>query len=159
MTVPTAPRLVAVSEPGSRPEAEALVDGMLATIERMDEVLREETRLVRAAKLGEAAALGEAKSAAAGSYQRELDAVRAAAGVIARLVPNRAEALRQRMAALQETLQLNLAVLGTAKAVAEDMMRAVADDVARHRTPQTYGAQGSVAGRAAGAPLSVSRRS
>jgi len=149
-----------VSEPSSRDDAEMLVAGILATIERMDTVLREETELVRGARLSEAASLVEAKAALAGTYQRELEAVRAAAGVIGRLLPDRAAELRRALASLQASLALNLAVVGTAKAVAEDMMRSVAEDVARRDRPRGYGPAG-VATRYAGAPapVSISRRS
>lgn len=141
-------------------EAGAMVDRIVETVTRLDEIMQEETRLIRAAKLRDAAALVEDKTTLAGVYQRELEAVRAAAGVISRLVPDRAEVLRQRLAGLQETLSVNLAVVGTARAVAEDMMRTVADEVSERERPRTYGEGGAVtSGAARATPISLSRRS
>jgi hypothetical protein len=122
--------------------------------------MQRETELIRAAKLKEAGQLVDDKATLAGLYQRELEAVRAAASVIGRLVPDRAEVLRHRLAGLQETLSVNLAVVGTARAVAEDMMRTVADEVAKRERPAVYGAHGQVAPSHKGpTPVSLSRRS
>jgi hypothetical protein len=141
-------------------EAGAMVDRIVETVGRLDAIMQEETRLIRAARLRDAASLVEEKTNLAGLYQHELEAVRAAAGVISRLVPDRAEALRHRLAGLQETLSVNLAVVGTARAVAEDMMRTVADEVSERERPRTYGSSGSVAtATPRSAPISLSRRS
>jgi len=139
-------------------DAAALVDGLIATVDRLEQLLRDETALIRAARLGEAARMVDAKMTVAGAYQRELEAVNAAAAVIARRLPDRAAALRQRIAGLTQTLTLNLAVVGTAKAVAEDMIRSVAEDVGRRNRPLGYGATGSAGARAAAAPVSVFRQ-
>jgi len=147
------------SAPTGRDEADALVTSMIAALDRMDSLLQDETRLIKEARLGEAAQLLEMKTAAAGSYQRELEAIRAAAGVISRLVPDRAERLRSKMAGLQQTLSLNLAVVGTAKAVAEDMMRSVAADVGRRQQPAVYGASGAATVPRRAIPVSLSRSS
>jgi hypothetical protein len=141
-------------------EAAALVERLTEAIVRLEGLLQEETTLVRAARLGEAAAIAERKTAAATLYERELTALRAAAGVIMRAMPERAGALKQRLAGLNDTLAINLAVIGTAKAVTEDMMRSVAAEVGRRSRPSLYGAQGRAAGYgAAAAPLRLSRRS
>ena len=144
----------------SRDEAGQMVDRIVETVERLTSVMQRETDLIRAAKLKEAGSLVEDKATLAGLYQRELEAVRAAASVIGRLVPERAEVLRHRLASLQETLSINLAVVGTARAVAEDMMRTVADEVSKRERPSVYGVHGQVAQvRSAPTSLSVSRRS
>jgi hypothetical protein len=127
----------------SRDEAGQMVDRIVETVERLNSIMQRETELIRAAL-----------------YQRELEAVRAAASVIGRLVPERAEVLRNRLAGLQETLSVNLAVVGTARAVAEDMMRTVADEVSKREMPSVYGMRGQISQTAKGpAPLSLSRRS
>jgi hypothetical protein len=146
--------------PPTEAEAAALVDRLTEAIVRLEGLLQEETRLVRAARLGEAAAIAEPKTQAATLYERELVALRAAAGVILRAMPERAGTLRQRLAGLNDTLAVNLAVIGTAKAVTEDMMRSVATEVGRRNRPALYGAGGRTA--AIGtvlAPLRLSRRS
>lgn len=144
----------------SRDEAGQMVDRIVETVERLNSIMQRETELIRAAKLKEAGQLVDDKATLAGLYQRELEAVRAAASVIGRLVPDRAEVLRNRLAGLQETLSVNLAVVGTARAVAEDMMRTVADEVSKREMPSVYGMRGQIAQTAKGpAPLSLSRRS
>ncbi|HVV42753.1 MAG TPA: hypothetical protein VHC94_17000 [Nitrobacter sp.] len=146
--------------PPTEAEAAQLVERLTEAIVRLEGLLQEETRLVRAARLGEAAAIAERKTAAATLYERELAALRAAAGVILRAMPERAGALRQRLAGLNDTLAVNLAVLGTAKAVTEDMMRSVAAEVGRRSRPALYGAGGRTAGYGtAPTPLRLSRRS
>ncbi len=141
-------------------EAGQMVDRIVETVERLNDIMQRETELIRAAKLKEAGKLVEDKATLAGLYQRELEAVRAAASVIGRLVPDRAEVLRNRLAGLQETLSVNLAVVGTARAVAEDMMRTVADEVSKRDAPSVYGMQGQMATAPKGpASLSLSRRS
>jgi len=148
------------SESQSRDEACALVDRITETVRRLDSLMQQETELIRAARLGDAARLVDDKATLSGLYQRELEAVRAAAGVIGRLVPERSEALRQELAGLQQTLSVNLAVVGTARAVAEDMMRTVADEVAQRERPAVYGASGTTAAqRPRSAPVSLSRQS
>ena len=119
-----------------------MVDRIVETVERLNAIMQQETQLIREAKLSEAGKLVDDKTTLAGLYQRELEAVRAAASVIGRLVPDRADKLRNRLAGLQETLSVNLAVVGTARAVAEDMMRTVADEVSKRERPAVYGAHG-----------------
>lgn len=144
----------------SRDEAGQMVDRIVETVDRLNSIMQRETELIRAAKLKEAGQLVEDKATLAGLYQRELEAVRAAASVIGRLVPDRAEKLRHRLAGLQETLSVNLAVVGTARAVAEDMMRTVADEVSKRDRPTVYGLQGTMTNLSNGpASLSFSRRS
>ena len=145
--------------PAGADEAANVVKRLIEAIDRVDGLLQEETRLVRAARLREAAVVADHKAAAAGLYERELVALRAVAGVILRTMPERAAELRGRLAALNETLAVNLAVVGTAKAVAEDMMRTVADEVGRRSQPHGYGAHGRASPRSgAPAPISISRR-
>jgi flagellar biosynthesis/type III secretory pathway chaperone len=144
----------------SRDEAGQMVDRIVETVERLTSVMQRETELIRSAKLKEAGQLVEDKATLAGLYQRELEAVRAAASAIGRLVPDRAEVLRNRLAGLQETLSVNLAVVGTARAVAEDMMRTVADEVSKREQPTVYGLHGKMSRSSNGpASLSFSRRS
>lgn len=141
-------------------EAAAVVDRLSEAIVRLEGLLQEETRLVRAAKIGEAAKIADGKAQAATLYERELAALRATAGVILRVMPERAGELKRRLAGLNDTLAVNLAVIGTAKAVTEDMMRSVAAEVGRRSRPAVYGAQGQLAAYAgAPAPVRLSRRS
>ncbi len=153
-------RGAAVIQMPTRDEAGHMVDRIVETVERLNAIMQRETELIRSAKLKEAGRLVDDKATLAGLYQRELEAVRAAASAIGRLVPDRAEILRHRLAGLQETLSVNLAVVGTARAVAEDMMRTVADEVSRRERPTVYGMQGQMAPPKVGpAPISISRRS
>jgi hypothetical protein len=154
MTIPAA----ASPAPTLDEDAAAVISRLIEAIVRIEGLLQEETALVRAARLREAATVAAHKAAAASLYERELVALRAVAGVILRTMPERAQELRARLAALGETLAVNLAVVGTAKAVAEDMMRSVADEVGRRNQPHGYGSHGRAVARAGTpAPVSISR--
>ena len=89
----------------------------------------------------------------------ESDRVMAARELIARLVPDAIETLRKRHTAFQALLQTNLTVLATAHAVSEGIIRGVSGELARKRTPSTYGASGRANAPSAKAsqPLAVSR--
>ncbi|HEX2216576.1 MAG TPA: hypothetical protein VHG27_07805 [Xanthobacteraceae bacterium] len=114
-----------------------LMNALLAVIEQ-------ETELVRAGRLAEAATLGTRKSELAGGYVAELVRMKANAASWLRETPDALETLRRRHDAFRSLLQINLTVLATAQAVAEGIIRGAADQVARKASPQAYGAGGRV---------------
>ncbi len=129
------------------------------TVERLHLIVQRETELMRAAKLHDAAGLEEEKRTLAGEYQRHIELVRRHSERISTLAPEAVASLRARHESFQIDLEVNMAVLGTARAVAEDIMRTVASRVGeQHQGPKTYGSSGSVTGnRPSTTPLSVSR--
>lgn len=159
MTHPLTAPADARSRVESRSEAELLVAEIGGLMDRLMGVLQEETRLIRHAKLMAASRLEPDKAALSSAYARALETLRVNAPTIKRLAPVPVEQLKERHQAFQSELQVNMAVLSTAKSVSESLVRGVADDMASRAKPRTYGAGGlmAVASRAAHQPLSVSR--
>ena len=60
---------------------------------------------------------------------------------------------------MQVLLQTNMTVLATAHAVSEGIIRGVSGELAKKRTPSTYGATGraNAPGPRAGQPIAVSK--
>ena len=105
-------------------------------------VLEEETQLVRAGRISEIARIEPKKSGFARRYVTDAGLVRANALSIARETPREFEDLRRRHEEFRAVLQINLAVLATAHAVSEGIIRGAAGELARRAAPQTYGVSG-----------------
>lgn len=144
-----------------RAGADALVQAVMSAMQALEAVLAAESGHVRAGRLREGLAESEAKGALAGAYLRGLETAKANAVALARFAPAGVEALRtahRRFAAAVETNQM---VLATARTVSEGLIKSLADDLGRARTPTVYGAPSrspSPYGRgAASGPLVLSR--
>jgi len=123
-------------------------------------VLQQETALLRAGKLAQAAEFAARKGDLTRLYVADSSRLRASRSQLARLLPAaQIETLRRRHDTFRALLQTNLTVLATAHAVAEGIVRGVSSEMARKSAPQTYGASGraNVPSRNAAAPLAVSR--
>jgi hypothetical protein len=152
------------AEPTQRPpvasprEAEALVAGLIQLMTALGAVVRQETELLRTSRLRDAAALGDAKTAAARAYVQGLESLKANAIALARWAPASVERLRQAQAGLSEALSINMAVLATARSVSEGIVRSLAVEVEAPRTLTTYGAgRQGLSSRPAATPLMVSK--
>jgi hypothetical protein len=123
-------------------EATSLAAEIVSIMDALEPVLEEETALARAGRLASAAALHARKSELAAGYLTASQRLKAQAR---RLPPAARELLtpaRARHERLRAALQLNMTVIATAHAVAEDLIRGAAAQVATSRAPQTYGASG-----------------
>ena len=120
-------------------------------------VIEQETELVRAGNLAEAANLAEIKRDLSRQYMA--DAARLKGNPHAVLAAADVGELRRQHDLFQALLQVNLTVLATAHAVSEGIMRGVHDELARKAAPQVYGASGrtSAPPPSASQPLTVSR--
>ena len=129
------------------------MDALLGTVE-------EETALVRAGKLAEAAKLEAAKTELSRMYVADTARIKASQVYLDRVTPAMAAELRQRHDLFRAVLQMNLTVLATAHAVSESIMRGVSAELARKATPQGYGASGRPrrAGRRRHAAVDVESR-
>ena len=155
------PRPLPDTEPliGTAAAGEALVEEVVAAIDALEEVIREETRLVRAGLLFAAADLEQRKTAAAGIYLRLRARVKANSVVLGRLCAPRVEDLRRHHERFTALLRENLAVLAIAREVSEDLVRTVSESVGRRTAPRTYGRDAATAAAAAGARgIAVDRR-
>ena len=153
---PVAPKAIAVLS--TPEEALALIGRLRDTITDLYKVIAEETALVRDARIGPAAPIAEKKSELSRRYVAELDCLKANAAFVRDAAADEIEALKVDNDDLQKALEVNLAVLATAHAVAEGVIRQVAAAVEAKRTAAGYGADGKTPGRSSGtgAPLALS---
>jgi hypothetical protein len=139
-------------------EAENLARHLLAAMDALIATIEEETALVRAGKLKDAAALEATKNELTRLYVADAAQVKANRDVLSREVPDLLAELHQQHDTFNALLQMNLTVLATAHAVSESLIRGAAAEVARKAAPQTYGMSGRQAVPPRGAaPVSVSR--
>ncbi len=140
-------------------EAIAFIEGLRLTIAELTAVLTEESALVRAARMKAAQPLETRKSALSLRYTAELARLKAHAPALRAAAPHVLASLEADNAMLGKALEVNLAVLATAHAVAEGIIRQVASTVQASRAPSAYGANGrtSAPPRRAAAPVAVIR--
>lgn len=143
----------------SAAEAERAIANLDKIMGRLVATVEEETERMRAGRLREAVALGEAKGELARAYAAESERVKRAKDVIARSLPEALDRLRKSHGAFQTLLQTNLTVLATAHAVSEGIIRGVSGELARKQAPSTYGASGRAnpPGTKSSQPLALSR--
>ncbi len=153
-TPPTPPPIASAAE------AARLLSHLAEVMTALLEVLEEETQLVRAGRISEIARIEPKKSELARGYVADAVALRTNAQFVARETPREFEDLRRRHDQFRAVLQINLAVLATAHAVSEGIIRGAAGELARKAAPQTYGLTGraSAPGTKACPPVAVSRR-
>ncbi|WP_237152556.1 flagellar protein FlgN [Oryzibacter oryziterrae] len=106
-------------------------------------VLQEETALVRKGYLKAASDLAETKDDKATLYTRLMLAARDEIDALKQFAPTETVALIARHEFFRSEVQVNLAVLGTAKDVAEDLFRTVAQEVGRTEMASTYARPGA----------------
>jgi hypothetical protein len=159
MSTATAQRDEAVPPVANPAEGETLIKHLLDVMEALLGTVEEETALVRAGKLAEAAKLEAAKAELSGLYVADTARIRASQVYLNRVTPKMAAELRNRHDLFRAVLQMNLTVLATAHAVSESIMRGVSSELARKATPQGYGASGRAAVPPAASmqPLTLSR--
>jgi hypothetical protein len=140
-------------------EAENLIRHLLAAMDALVATVEQETALVRAGKLKDAAALEATKAELARTYVNDTTQVKANLPVLKKQVPDLLAALRKQHDTFNALLQINLTVLATAHAVSEGLIRGAHAEVARKNAPQTYGNSGRPVAppKNAAVPVSVSR--
>jgi hypothetical protein len=140
-------------------EAETLIRHMLDVMDALLGTVEEETELVRAGKLADAAHLEPHKTELSQMYLADTARIRASQGYLSKSTPEMVDALRKRHEEFRVLLQMNLTVLATAHAVSESIMRGVSGALARKATPAAYGASGRPVTPSASArqPLALSR--
>jgi flagellar biosynthesis/type III secretory pathway chaperone len=150
----------AVAPIASAAEGAHLIARLAEAMAGLLAVLDEETQLVRAGRISEIARIEPQKSELARRYVVDAVSVRANALYLARETPREFDDLRRHHEQFRAVLQINLAVLATAHAVSEGIIRGAAGELARKTAPQTYGASGRATAPAAKAcpPVAVSRK-
>ena len=144
---------------GNVAEAERAIATLHETMDRLGEVLAQETELLRKGRVREATALETQKQSLASAYSAAAGRVKLADPLIARALPHALEPLRKRHSEMQTVLQTNMTVLATAHAVSEGIIRGVSGELAKKRTPSTYGASGraNAPSPRSGQPIAVSK--
>lgn len=129
-----------------------IMDSLAATVE-------EETARVRDGRLREAIELEATKAELAHQYNVNTTRLVNSKPLLVKTMPDALDALRRRHETFGALLQMNLTVLATAHAVSEGIIRGVSGELARTRSPQTYGASGRANAPTASAnqPLAVCR--
>jgi hypothetical protein len=128
------------------------------TVSRLTAVIVEETRLVRAGSYDAAGALERAKGELSGRYMVDVGAVRDCAEAVAAQPREALAEVEALHAAFRAALDENLAVLGTARSVAESLLRGVAEEVGARAAPATYDSRGGAYGsKPVAAPVALSR--
>ncbi|MBV9077912.1 MAG: hypothetical protein JO048_10550 [Methylobacteriaceae bacterium] len=123
---------------GDRAAAEALVAGTLAATDAMAEALATEAALVAEGRIRAGLAEAPRKAEAAANYLRALEAAKANAIALKRLVPDLLPELRAAQERVQDEARRNQAILGTARAVADGLIRSLADELTGRTRPQAY---------------------
>jgi flagellar biosynthesis/type III secretory pathway chaperone len=141
-------------------EAARLLGHIAEVMASLLEILEEETQLVRAGRISEVSRIEPRKSELARLYVAAAGVVKANGLYLAHELPQQFDELRRRHEHFQALLQINLAVLATAHAVSEGIIRGAAGEMARKAAPQTYGMSGRASSPTASAcpPVAVSRR-
>lgn len=126
----------------SRADGEALIKHLLEVMEALLRTVEQETALVRASKLAEAAKLEPTKTELSNLYVADTTRIKANQQYLQQTLPALTAELRDVHDEFRAVLQMNLTVLATAHAVSESIMRGAAAELARKATPQGYGASG-----------------
>lgn len=131
----------------------------MAVMEALSAAIAEETDLIAAGRLREAEPVWERKAEIAGRYLAEVVRLKEHARALPAAERATLAALTERQGQFRAMLEKNLAVLATAHAVSEGLIREAAAALARKTAPQIYGARGHASApppRSAG-PVAMSR--
>ena len=137
---PTQPTLVRPIT--DQAEAQQVIGHLSDVMDALLALVEEETKLVRLGRLTEVARLAEKKTKLARLYLGDTSRLQASQAFLAKAAPGVLQVLRERHNTFRAMLQINLTVLATAHAVAEGIIRGVADEISRSAAPQVYGASG-----------------
>ena len=140
-------------------ECAQVLDDLAELLDRLIATLEAETEHMRAGRLRAALALELTKSELARRYAADTARLNAAQRLVAGAPMDTLKGLRRRHARFQTLLQTNLTVLATAHAVSEGIIRGVSGEIAKKRTPSTYGAHGrtNAPNPQSALPMAVSR--
>jgi hypothetical protein len=143
----------------SKADAERAVDDLTELFAGLSALLQRETLMVRAGKVRGAAAIEPAKKDLVGRFYAASERIKAHAKFVMQAVPNRCTTLKSAQEELRTVLQKNMAVLATAHAVSEGIVRRLSGQLAKKSSPQVYGATGRAVAPSPkhGRPLAVSR--
>ena len=140
----------------TREEAERFLAAFAETMADLERVLDRETAELSAGRVRSALAEEARKSVLAAGYMQGLQDARANAVSLARFAPEQAARLKAAHGGFRAALERNQAVLETARAVSEGLVKGVADEIAKASRPAGYGH--AAAPRGSATPLAYSGR-
>jgi hypothetical protein len=140
-------------------DGERLVEHLTEILDALLGIVEQETELVRAGRISQAAQLEARKAELCGLYLGATERLKANSAFLAANLPEKVDKLRRRHDTFRALLQINLTVLATAHAVSEGIIRGVAGELTRKAAPQTYCPSGRPTAPAPNAvrPVALSR--
>ena len=123
-------------------EAESALGELAALMEKLTALLAQETALVRAGDIRNAAAMAPAKQDLTGRLFAAAERIKANAKFLLAAAPARCAALQSVQDAFRPVVQKNMMVLATAHGVSEGIVRRLSGEMTRKASPQVYGATG-----------------
>ncbi len=143
----------------SRDDAEQLALLVGQAMARLEAVVAEETRLLKDYNLVDALELMSPRALGRQGLRPGSRHAKANAVALGRWAPAMVQDLKRAQARLTDVLNVNMAVLATARSVSEGIVRSLATEVAAPRTLTTYGAGGRAMTppRSSATPLTISR--
>lgn len=141
----------------SRAEVAHFLSGFAGVVAELQQLMSEETAHLAAGRIREGLGRAARKAELAASYVASLELARANAVALARFAPDEIAALKLAHAGFRVVVERNQAVIATARAVSEGLIKSVAEDVARQKRPRSYGSP-PPARPAAAQPLVYSAR-
>ena len=135
---------LAKSPIASPDDVHRLVGAIEHIMDALDDVMGEETTLLREGKIKEALDLVEAKNQLSIQYMLLQKAIMANASLVKQLAPQDSEQLTRRHHMFQNTLQANLAVIATVREVSTELVGDINDQVQKGAKANTYGQSGQL---------------
>ena len=138
-TAAAAPPVPAATTPT---DARNLAENMIEVMNALLLVVENETELVRAGNVRDAAKLEVNKNELSRRYIGMITLLKASQPYMAQATPDLLAGLHRHHDTFRAMLQVNLTVLATAHAVSEGIVRGVNAEIQRRNIPQTYTARG-----------------
>lgn len=129
---------------GSGFEAEQLCISVESRMDELVNLIEEETALVRTGKLFAAGELQGRKAEVARQFIAGMEAVKKIRPALEKVAPDAIERLKRRHEEFKAVLQMNLAVLATAREVSENLIEDIAKGVGQAPAARGYGAAGAI---------------
>jgi hypothetical protein len=133
------------------------VEQLLLATERLTGLIAEETRRIEARLPPLGGAEADERDRLANAYRLELARIKQAPALIESASPSQLVELRRRTETLHEILAAHEIALNAVKLIAEGLVQAMAEEVARQRGGAGYGATGAMEAPTAPAPTILDR--
>ncbi len=135
------------------------IDVILDLTKRLSALVEREIALIEAREPQRLSELEDERTRLSTLYAREMQAVKSDPAAVRAAGRDRIQRLRDETAGFNASLDRHQRLVTRMRRVTEGIVKAVADEASRQRTPKTvYGASGTSAYRAAAAPIAINRK-